>query len=266
SAPAEAAGGVPAPDPDLGAPAIGGDHPGAGGAGSPNHGTPGRGPNLDVFAPGFPFLDGFPSLGAEAGAARRGSNISLGDQAGATTGAPGAAVDPFASGPGAGDLGLLANGGGTAQATGPLVLDRPSVPPGGQAVASGQGCQPGAAVAVGIGQVPAGEAVAGPDGAFSAPVVVSNVAIGRHQVVATCDGAALSSPIDVVLVTSTNAARSSTAAVVAGLFILAGALALRRPPRRPGAGRGRAPSWRRWVPPGPRLVRMPVFAGHRRSG
>ncbi len=98
-----------------------------------------------------------------------------------------------------------------------LKLDRISAPPGGSAVAFGQGCTPNSPVALSINGNQVGSAVARADGTFTATVRL-NVPIGQYKLVAVC-GPTLSATINVVL-SSTSSPPSSTAAILMIIFLL----------------------------------------------
>jgi hypothetical protein len=67
-------------------------------------------------------------------------------------------------------------------------LASPAVPVGTDDSVKGTGCPPGAPVTLRSGGQVVGTAYAGPDGSFTAPVVVDSEPIGDHQIEADCGG------------------------------------------------------------------------------
>jgi hypothetical protein len=81
------------------------------------------------------------------------------------------------------------------------------------------GCAPSEAVQLSVGNVPVGNAVAGPTGGFEAPLDTGGVDVGRHQVTARC-GRTLSAPLDVVLVSSVSSGTSTFTLIL--IFLVLG--------------------------------------------
>jgi len=107
-----------------------------------------------------------------------------------------------------------------------LELDQAAIAPGGAVTATGRGCPGGARVDLAIGSADIGRTVAGPDGSFEAPLHLSEVAVGRHDVEAHC-GPVLTAPLDVVLASHVEAGASTTVAIIL-FFVLIGLFAFRR--------------------------------------
>lgn len=107
-----------------------------------------------------------------------------------------------------------------------LALDQAAIAPGGAVTATGRGCPGGARVDLAIGSTDIGRTVAGPDGSFEAPLHLSDVAVGRHDVEAHC-GPVLTAPLDVVLASHVEAGASTTVAIIL-FFVLIGLFACRR--------------------------------------
>jgi hypothetical protein len=85
-------------------------------------------------------------------------------------------------------------------------------------------------VAVRIAGSLVGTTSADDSGAFQAELSLPSLAVGRHEVVATCGDTILRSPIDIVVVTASNgAASSATIGVVLCFFVLFGMLVFRSP-------------------------------------
>lgn len=102
-----------------------------------------------------------------------------------------------------------------------LVLDKPSVTPGGDVVATGKGCDPGATVTLEIDGKQVGETIAKSDGTFSTPIAVPDVDPGRLEVVAHC-GPAITTQLDVVLASTVS--NNSSMLVLAFFVIVLAAL------------------------------------------
>ncbi|WP_185757102.1 Ig-like domain repeat protein [Nocardia bhagyanarayanae] len=97
-----------------------------------------------------------------------------------------------------------------------MELTPSAIAPGDDVTAAGRGCTPGSAVTLKIGDAPVGNAVAASDGSFQAPLTLSALEVGRHDVQAWC-GRALAAELDIVLVSSVG---SGTATVAVILFFL----------------------------------------------
>ena len=110
-----------------------------------------------------------------------------------------------------------AHTGGTAPAA--LSLDSSTIPQGGDLTATGQGCTPGAPVALSIGDVEVGTAEADQNGGFRTALTTDSMEIGPHQVTAEC-GETLAAPLDVVLVSSVGTSTSTVTVIV--FFLLVG--------------------------------------------
>ena len=102
-----------------------------------------------------------------------------------------------------------------------LVLDKPSVTPGGDVTATGEGCDPGATVTLEIEGSQVGETTAKSDGTFSTPIEVPDVDPGRLEVVAHC-GPVITTPLDVVLASTVS--NNSSVLVLAFFVIVLAAL------------------------------------------
>jgi hypothetical protein len=113
--------------------------------------------------------------------------------------------------------------------TGQLNVNRPSGTPGSPLTATGQGCDPGAAVVVSLGGLEVGQTTADPGGAFSVPLTVPNIAVGQYPVVAQC-GPTLTTILGVTLLA--NADPGTLAFVILIFFVLAGLLLLQLMLRR----------------------------------
>ena len=98
-----------------------------------------------------------------------------------------------------------------------LHLDRISTPPGGPAVAMGQGCVPGSPVILSIGPMIIGHAVASAAGTFTSTLQL-NVPVGHYTITAEC-GVTLTAGIDVVLSSQANPP-STTEALLLILLLL----------------------------------------------
>ncbi|HMK13314.1 MAG TPA: hypothetical protein VK461_17120, partial [Acidimicrobiales bacterium] len=97
-----------------------------------------------------------------------------------------------------------------------LALDKPSVPPGGDVNATGQGCDPGATVTLEMEGQQVGTTTAKDDGSFSAPVDVPDLDPGRFEVQAHC-GPVLTTELDVVLASSVS---NNSSILVAAFFLI----------------------------------------------
>jgi hypothetical protein len=97
-----------------------------------------------------------------------------------------------------------------------LVLDKPSVTPGGDVTATGQGCDSGAAVTLEIEGKQVGETTAGSDGTFSTPIAVPDVDPGRLEVVAHC-GPVITTQLDVVLASTLS---NNSSMLVLAFFVI----------------------------------------------
>ena len=113
--------------------------------------------------------------------------------------------------------------------TGQLNVNRPSGTPGSPVTAAGQGCDPGAAVLLTLGGQEVGQTTADPNGTFSVPLMVPNIAVGQYPVVAQC-GPTLTTVLGVSLLA--NADPGSLAFVILIFFVLAGLLLLQLMLRR----------------------------------
>ena len=102
-----------------------------------------------------------------------------------------------------------------------LVLDKPSVTPGGDVTATGKGCDPGATVTLEIDGKQVGETTAKSDGTFSTPIDVPDVDPGRLEVVAHC-GPVITTQLDVVLASTVS--NNSSMLVLAFFVIVLAAL------------------------------------------
>lgn len=108
-----------------------------------------------------------------------------------------------------------------------LALDRPSTEPGGEAVATGKGCDPNSEVRLSTGGRPLGTTRADADGDFEAPLVMpAELGVGRFEIKAEC-GPTLLTNIDLVL-----ASQQGSPAAVFVLFLFFLLDALRRLVRR----------------------------------
>ena len=110
-----------------------------------------------------------------------------------------------------------------------LILSSPSDTPGASLTAAGQGCDPGANVVLSFAGQVVGQTTADQSGAFSAPLMVPNIAVGQYPVVAAC-GPTLTTLIGVTLLT--NADPGSLAFVILIFFVLGGLLLLQLMLRR----------------------------------
>jgi hypothetical protein len=99
-----------------------------------------------------------------------------------------------------------------------LRLNRISAPPGGTAIATGQGCVGGSPVTLSIGAMQVGTAVANSDGTFTAPLQL-NVPVGRYVVTARC-GVTLTAAISVVLSTQANPPAAASSLLLVLLLVL----------------------------------------------
>lgn len=115
----------------------------------------------------------------------------------------------------------------TTVATRDFKVDRPSAEPGGEVNASGEGCDPGAAVAIEIGGARVADATAGSDGRFSAPLDLPVLQPGRFDVVAHC-GPTLDTTIDIVLASRVDPGTSTLAVLVFFVLLLLALLRGRR--------------------------------------
>ncbi|MEV4233719.1 MULTISPECIES: hypothetical protein [unclassified Nocardia] len=91
---------------------------------------------------------------------------------------------------------------------------------GGDVTAAGSGCDPQSQVSLLVGQTPVGNAVAGADGGFRAPLALTSIEVGRYEVTARC-GRTLTAPLDVVLVSRISSATSTLTLIL--FFLLIGA-------------------------------------------
>ncbi len=109
-----------------------------------------------------------------------------------------------------------------------LSLGRPDSFPGGSATLNGTGCPAGSPVQLRTGNLDLGSTTAGPDGSFSASVLLpSRLSAGRITVTAICGGQQASSELDLVLTTSSGSsagASAVTAAAAVAFFVLFGLL------------------------------------------
>ncbi|WP_433726356.1 hypothetical protein ACQP0C_32910 [Nocardia sp. CA-129566] len=99
-----------------------------------------------------------------------------------------------------------------------LELTPSAIGPGSDVIAAGSGCDPQAQVSLLVGETPVGSTVAGADGGFRAPLVLTSIEVGRYQVTAQC-GRTLSAPLDVVLVSRISAATSTLTVILFFLLI-----------------------------------------------
>jgi hypothetical protein len=104
-----------------------------------------------------------------------------------------------------------------------LALDKPSVPPGGDVVATGHGCDAGAAVTLEIDGEQVGKTTAEEDGTFSTPIAVPDVDPGRLEVTALC-GPVLTTQLDIVLASSVTGGQSILLVIVIAVIVLVGLL------------------------------------------
>jgi PKD repeat protein len=107
-----------------------------------------------------------------------------------------------------------------------LRLDVPSVPPGGEVTAKGQGCPGSVPVTLLIGDKVVGSTTSEPDGRFQAPVSANDIPVGDYQLVAHCGDRTVTTQLAVVLAQA--AAPSSSSMIVVFLFMLAALALLRR--------------------------------------
>ncbi|WP_329405571.1 hypothetical protein OG563_27490 [Nocardia vinacea] len=91
---------------------------------------------------------------------------------------------------------------------------------GGDVTAAGSGCDPQSQVSLLVGETPVGNAVAGVDGGFRAPLALTSIEVGRYEVTARC-GRTLTAPLDVVLVSRVSSATSTLTVIL--FFLLIGA-------------------------------------------
>ncbi len=117
--------------------------------------------------------------------------------------------------------GAVVNSGGCAH----LLLAPAVLKPGGSTVASGDGCPPGSAVTVTVGDKPVASTTANDQGAFSTPISPGRSLTGQQKVTATCGPTELSTVLSFV-VTSTLTAPEAGAATF-GVFVLLGFVLLR---------------------------------------
>jgi hypothetical protein len=106
------------------------------------------------------------------------------------------------------------------------VLDRPSVQPGDELSASGQGCEPGRVVTLTADGTEVGSAYTDSTGAFTAPVQFTRIEAGPHTVVAEC-GVRLTGTVDQI-VTRSSGGQTSTLVILV-FFVLAGIAVIRFP-------------------------------------
>ncbi|MFE5287026.1 hypothetical protein ACFRAQ_18865 [Nocardia sp. NPDC056611] len=97
-------------------------------------------------------------------------------------------------------------------------IDPPAVPPGAPVLASGSGCDPGAAVRLSIGGAAAADTTAGADGGFQATLTTGGTEIGQHEVTAEC-GRKLAAPLDIVLVSQVGGGAATMTVLVFFLLI-----------------------------------------------
>ena len=100
-----------------------------------------------------------------------------------------------------------------------LALDKPSVPPGGDVKATGEGCDPDATVTLEIDGKQVGETTADEDGSFSTPIAVPDVDPGRLEVQAHC-GPVLTTDLDVVLASSVSGGTSILLVITCSVIVL----------------------------------------------
>ncbi|MFD0363922.1 hypothetical protein ACFQZZ_20925 [Nocardia sp. GCM10030253] len=100
-----------------------------------------------------------------------------------------------------------------------LELTPSAIGPSGDVTAAGLGCDPQAPVSLSIGDKPVGSTVAGPDGAFHAPLALASMDVGRYEVTAKC-GRTLAASLDVVLVSRVSSATSTLTVIL--FFLLLG--------------------------------------------
>jgi len=101
----------------------------------------------------------------------------------------------------------------------------PQPDPQGPAVVEGTRCPPGSTVTLTVGGVALGTVTADADGNFALPVRMPDLAVGRHQLVASCPPVRVEREVDIVHRTSstgTGAASASTAVAVLSFFVLLG--------------------------------------------
>ncbi|MGH9125085.1 MAG: hypothetical protein ACRDZ8_10225, partial [Acidimicrobiales bacterium] len=101
-----------------------------------------------------------------------------------------------------------------------LGLDRISTPPGGPAVARGQGCVPGSFVTLTVASMTVGMTVAGADGTFTANLHLA-VPVGHYTVVAHC-GVTLTGAITVVQSSQASPPASTGALLLVLLLVILG--------------------------------------------
>jgi hypothetical protein len=146
-----------------------------------------------------------------------GASTTPGRGAGPASTGPAAATGPTATGVVVGSVDGTTRGADDAALSSPnaeaavgLALDRPTVIPGGDVMATGRGCQPGAAVAVTAGPDTLATATAEPDGSFRSALDTADLAPGHHRLQATC-GSLLQADLDVVLAADVGGAGPSVA-------------------------------------------------------
>jgi len=106
--------------------------------------------------------------------------------------------------------------------------------PGSRNVAVGRGCLPQAPVALRLGTAAVGSARADAGGRFRIPFRVPSLPTGRHLLVAACGPVAVTTPIDLVVTSSTSGASGAAATTVGAVlmfFVLLGGQLV-----RPGLG------------------------------
>ncbi|MGH9076791.1 MAG: hypothetical protein ACRDY0_04960 [Acidimicrobiales bacterium] len=91
--------------------------------------------------------------------------------------------------------------------------------------ASGFGCAAGAPVALTVDDTAVGHTTAAGDGTFEAPIQTSALAVGRHQVQASC-GPVLDATFDVVL--ASQVSQDGSTVVIIVFVVLLGLVLFRR--------------------------------------
>ncbi|MGH9156093.1 MAG: hypothetical protein ACRD1K_09745 [Acidimicrobiales bacterium] len=112
-------------------------------------------------------------------------------------------------------------------------MDRPSSPPGGEAAAVGQGCDPGDVVVLTSEGAEVGRTSADPQGGFQTQIVLPADVLGRQPVTAVCSGRTLATSIDIVLATAGGGVSSGAVAALLSFFVVLGLLFFRSPPQAP---------------------------------
>ncbi|MCA1692722.1 MAG: hypothetical protein LC733_11195 [Actinobacteria bacterium] len=117
-----------------------------------------------------------------------------------------------------------------------LRMDRPSSEPGGVVVLRGEGCSPGAPVAVVVGDVAVGSIPGLDDGSFVAILTLPDFGPGRYDIDIDCGATSFTIPMDVVVATSVESPNSVLALFIFFVLLIL-VLFRRRRIHRPAPGR-----------------------------